>query len=707
MRAIFARTCHRRSAAAADAPRPEAFAPLGVLDVPSRTTPRPSGRKPHWARHLGALATKTGEKCGLALVTVAVAATAVACGGDTPQPTDRRLDLLDQAFALRHQEPERAAELLAAAGRGASLERARLEAWLEALELGDATADQWRVLLDDLPPADLAVRARLGLAETLIDAGEIADAVILLEGVPDEAREDADAILVSLGSGPWREPAARRLAVLAPRRLRRVAPDLDERIAVDLTVDQRLERATRWCDAGWPRTAAAELRAQRWQGEAEQRRRLAAARAELEAGSTSRALRILPSVRDSEAEALVLRAEAYRRRGWQRVPDPDARRAFVDCLGIASRVVTSGGGDDGLEIPGLRLVLECGTEAGDLERALAAWRRLEAVGWQGERRSWLGRRLGVAVAQRGEALEVVHDIAGALPNHERCLRFWWAWAAAGGDRQMEQLAEVSPADMYGIWARRSLGLTPPDAVELAEAADPGRPPVSVQWLMDRDAPGPAMREWRRVAAARGSTPRESLAAAEHVAGLGDNHNSIRWLRMAFPELGGVVMWRAPSNAVRLYLPLPWHRELTAAAREAGIEPWLLAAVGRQESVMTAHARSPRGAMGVLQLLPETARIHARALGFGSALDLYDPSVNLRIGAYELARLLRKFGAVEPALAAYNGGETRVRRWWRRWSDERRFTEAIPIPETYNYVRRVRFLSEAYRLVYDDVWRGAP
>jgi soluble lytic murein transglycosylase len=590
------------------------------------------------------------------LVTVAVAATAVACGGDEPPSTDHRPDLLEQAFALRRQDPNRAAELFADAGRGAVLERARLEAWLEALELGDATADQWRVLLEDLPPDDLAVRARLALADALIDGGEISEAVALLEGVPDEARLDADEILLTLEDGPLRESAARRLAVLAPRRLRRVAPDLEDRVVVDLTVDQWLERATRWSDAGWPRTAATDPRGQRWQGEAERRRRLAAARAELEAGS--------------------------------------------------SRAVTSGGGDDELQVAGLRLVLECGTEGGDLERAVAAWWRLEAVGWQGERRGWLGRRLGVAVAQRGGAVDVVHDLAGALPNHERCLRFWQAWTANGGDEQLQQLSEVSPADIYGIWARQSFGLTPPAAVELAPAAVPSPPPASVQWLTDHDAAGLAMREWRRIVAARGVTPQESLAAAEMTSAMGDHNDSIRWLRAAFPELGGVEMWRAPSNAVRSYLPLPWHRELTAAAREAGIDPWLLAAVGRQESAMTAHARSPRGAIGVLQLLPDTASMHARALGFEGAPDLYDPPVNLRLGAHELARLLERFGAVEPALAAYNGGETRVRRWWRRWSDERRFTEAIPIPETYNYVRRVRFLSEAYRLVYDDVWRRA-
>jgi soluble lytic murein transglycosylase len=104
-------------------------------------------------------------------------------------------------------------------------------------------------------------------------------------------------------------------------------------------------------------------------------------------------------------------------------------------------------------------------------------------------------------------------------------------------------------------------------------------------------------------------------------------------------------------------------------------------------------------------LPSTARGHGRALGLGDDPDLYDPETNLRIGARELARLIRRFGALEVVLAAYNAGETRARRWQRQWSDPRHFTESIPIPETYNYVRRVSYLAEAYRTVYADVWRS--
>jgi len=200
-------------------------------------------------------------------------------------------------------------------------------------------------------------------------------------------------------------------------------------------------------------------------------------------------------------------------------------------------------------------------------------------------------------------------------------------------------------------------------------------------------------------------PEEGIAAANLNYRRGRANESIRWLRSAFPELGSVNMNAAPANAVRDYLTLRWHGALTAAAEEFNLDPWLLAAVARQESVFTAHARSSRGAVGVLQLVPGTARGHALALGLGRSPDLTDPELNIRLGARELARLMRRFGAVEPALAAYNAGETRARGWWRRWPDRRRFTEEIPVPETYNYIRRVVYLAEAYRLVYAEQWRA--
>jgi soluble lytic murein transglycosylase len=346
----------------------------------------------------------------------------------------------------------------------------------------------------------------------------------------------------------------------------------------------------------------------------------------------------------------------------------------------------------------LRHVLECGTETGALDEALDAWWALAAEGWQDEDRGWLGRRLGVAVARSSRAADAA-ALAGSLPDHERCLRFW----SARGERELRRLAEAPVADLYGLWSRRALGLDPPDRVELPAPVPEVDPPRPVQLLITWGALSSAAEEWQRLRRLRGTSAAEVLAAARFESSRGRPDRAIRWLLAAYPDLGGTGIATAPVNVIHAYLPLSWRDDLLAASSESGVPPWLLAALARQESLFVAQARSPAGAVGVLQLIPSTARVHGRALGLGDRPDLTDPAVNLRLGAREIRHLIPRFGALEPALAAYNAGEARARRWWRLWPDAHRFTEAIPIPETYTYVRRVSFLAEAYRLVYHDLW----
>jgi soluble lytic murein transglycosylase len=313
----------------------------------------------------------------------------------------------------------------------------------------------------------------------------------------------------------------------------------------------------------------------------------------------------------------------------------------------------------------------------------------------------------VALATRGGVRNEVLALAEVLPDHNRCLRFWAAIGSANELPLLEDLAEAEVPDLYSLWAREATGLPPAQDVTLAPAVSPANRPASVERLIAAGDESEAAREWRRIRRLRGTFPAEAVAGSALAVQVGFPLETIRWLRAASPHLGSVHLRPVPENIVRAYLPLRWQAELLAAARESGLDPWLVAAVARQESGFTAHAVSPRGAIGVLQMLPSTALVHARALGLGRNPDLRDPGTNLRLGTRELARLVQRFGDVEPALAAYNAGETRIRGWWRRQPDPTRFTEEIPIPETYNYVRRVMYLSEAYRLVHSEVWRNPP
>jgi len=610
---------------------------------------------------------------------------------------------LDQAFAVAETDPARAATLFAEAGPGTGLEEARVAVWEDCLERADATPEAWRRYLADNPPAELAATARLSLMRKLAENGDLHHFLGQRALLPVDLQPQADEILLVATDPELRLAAAHRLAVAAPQRLAAHDRALDRRLLATLTPGDRLERAQEWRRAGSPSRAAAELRSVRWKGDIEARRRLELARAELAAGSPLAVLRLLPSGRNAGPEDLVLRAQASRNRAWHLFPGRGDTKAFEACQKEAERVLAAGPTGD-LDLRALGLRLECATEAGRLDDAFESWRRLEAAQWFDSRRQWLGRRLGVALARRGGAEKQVLELARSMPIHRRCLQYWAAVAAPDGVPMLQRLAAADIGDLYAGWSRTALYRPPPGAVDLAPPIASTQPPPSVQRLIDIGAPKEAARQWRRVRRQRGALPDESVAAAALAAGQGFTTDPIRWLRAGFPELGTVDMAQAPSNATLAYLPLRWSDTMIAAARESGLDPWLIAAVARQESTFSSAAVSPRGARGVLQLVPSTARSHAAALGLGGAPDLHDPELNIRLGARELGRLVRRFKSVEPALAAYNAGETRVRRWWKRWPDPQRFTEEIPVPETYNYIRRVVYLSEAYRLVHDEAWR---
>jgi soluble lytic murein transglycosylase len=637
------------------------------------------------------------------LLILAAAVVAAACHNSAPQPlSSERESLLDQAFTLAESDPGRAASMFADAGPGASLEVSRMAVWADCLEKIDAEADTWRRYLDDRPPEDLATQARMALISVLIENNSYVEATNERMLLPEDDQTAADELLYASGDPNFKIEAARRLVVRNPSFLIKADRDLDRRLAASLSPQQHLDRARSLRLAGRPKQAASELRRLKWRGEHETTRRRELARAELSAGSPSRALNVLPSGSSAGAEDHLLRSQAFRNRAWHLFPGRSHQNHFRDCVmaaGLAIDVESDGDHDAAAHV----LRLECATQIGQLEVALDSWRWLESNRSTDSRREWLGRRLGVALAWSGKNPDTVRALSRTLKSQERCLRYWMA-VSSNNATELQALADVGIADLYGRWSRETISHTSADLPNFSPPVRMDEPPRSVERLLAAGLKSEALRQWRRMRRSRHSTPSEAIAAAELAADHGWPTDSIRWLRSGFPELGTVNIDEAPENAIASYLPLRWTDGLATAARESGLDPWLIAGVARQESGFVAQARSPRGAIGVLQLLPSTGRLHARALGLGSQPDLRDPELNLRLGARELGFLMHRFGAVEPALAAYNAGFARVRGWWKKWPDRQRFTEEIPVPETYNYVRRVIYLSEAYRLVYREEWR---
>lgn len=152
----------------------------------------------------------------------------------------------------------------------------------------------------------------------------------------------------------------------------------------------------------------------------------------------------------------------------------------------------------------------------------------------------------------------------------------------------------------------------------------------------------------------------------------------------------------PGWYVRLRYPLEYEHIVSGHAKNYDLDPALLAAVIYRESKFDANAESSSGAIGLMQLLPATAKGIALHTG-GSKFrvdDLWNPEINVRYGAFYLRRLLNKYGDMRLALAAYNAGQANVDEWQEK-------NEGIVFPETRRYVDAVLQARDVYADVYAD------
>ena len=150
----------------------------------------------------------------------------------------------------------------------------------------------------------------------------------------------------------------------------------------------------------------------------------------------------------------------------------------------------------------------------------------------------------------------------------------------------------------------------------------------------------------------------------------------------------------PSWYARLRYPLQYETIVVGHARNYDLDPALLAAVIYRESKFDTNAKSRSGAIGLMQLLPSTAKgiaLHTGGTRF-RVEDLYDPEINVRYGAFYLRRLLRKYGDVRLALAAYNAGQANVDRWLADGG-------GIEFSETREYVQKVLAARAIYARAY--------
>ena len=258
------------------------------------------------------------------------------------------------------------------------------------------------------------------------------------------------------------------------------------------------------------------------------------------------------------------------------------------------------------------------------------------------------------------------------------------------------------ADLYAHWAADALG------VPLLPSLAPTGVDESEGSLSGEQA-GPASRELLACGlpeiaedAAEAESSLDALFGAALASERGDYRRATSLLKSRYPALGTPEEGAVPLSARRAFYPLLHSELLVAAAKTNNVSAPLLFGLIRQESLFQPLVRSQAGAVGLMQVMPATGRFLLRLEKRRGRVDLTDPRENVTLGARYLAQLLAQFGGdAGAALAAYNAGPGRVRRWKREGGtlspDE--FIESIPLSEPRDYVKKVLFFQGAYSSLY--------
>lgn len=457
----------------------------------------------------------------------------------------------------------------------------------------------------------------------------------------------------------------------------------------------------------WKRHAAG------WLAAGDARRALSAARragriAALEAAQASlrlrrarEALQWTVQLGESDASRWLAEAEAHRQLAWSAAGS--GRRSSFAATVRAAEVARRLGGAGADRGAADLLLAEGLSESGRHLEAAACLLREETR--DQPRFEWVWRR-SVFLQATESKLEVSAAIAeiGRTTRGRRLAAFWRAMGKSGADRDqaLRALAESGHRDLPALWSAARLGASPLRLELRGEEPIPPAPPRWAADLLEVGRTADVVVGWRADLELLG-TPSPGWLGLARLAEL-PPLEAVPLLVRGEPRLP-TGQWSGLSRRLlEWYLPLQWRAELERAATLAGVPPWVLAALVRQESAWSPRAISPAGAIGLTQVLPATAEelMRRRRDVFVRTAPLTDPATNLTAGAMLLAQWRKAFaGSWVAGLAAYNAGERRVRAVWERAGrrDGPEFVEALEIPETWDYVHRIVMLAEGYRALY--------
>ncbi|HET7290143.1 MAG TPA: transglycosylase SLT domain-containing protein, partial [Thermodesulfobacteriota bacterium] len=289
-------------------------------------------------------------------------------------------------------------------------------------------------------------------------------------------------------------------------------------------------------------------------------------------------------------------------------------------------------------------------------------------------------------------------------------RYWKARTLEKQGRKDEAMAEymllagMTTPTYHSYLAQRKTGFTPSypnfSAESMALNPSAAAKKEKAEILIRLGLPEDARLEIEKMEALA-VTQEEHVAVSLLYSKVEDYYNSIKVAQdIGLPQANSLSYPRGYKDIVSSY------------AKKYGVDELLVYSVIREESRFQKDVVSPADAVGLMQLIPPTARVVASQIGLGGFTPemLTIPRINIEMGIFYLREVLDKFdGDVELALASYNAGPNRAADWKVDFYglDKDEFVEEIPFRETRNYIRRILRSYGAYKAIYGNSASAAP
>lgn len=167
----------------------------------------------------------------------------------------------------------------------------------------------------------------------------------------------------------------------------------------------------------------------------------------------------------------------------------------------------------------------------------------------------------------------------------------------------------------------------------------------------------------------------------------------------------IILWHKPI--LRIFFVLEYSNQIAVYSRMNQVNPAMISAIIFVESRFNPKAKSHKGALGLMQIMPQTGAWVAEKLLWKdfSKQDLLDPDKNLKAGIWYLAYLKRQYKQNDYlALAAYNAGSRYVSEWLEAdiWDGDKVKLDQIPFQETRKYLIRIMIIRRIYRYLYPEI-----